>query len=138
MDEAYELLGLSPQANGSSVEAAYWRRAREIAGRRAFGLEDATELERVNRAYETIAGKLRTGRHLRPRDRPSWPRRIALAALAAIIGTAVAAGVGYHEEIRDGSERAATEAQRGWDEAVGWLQELDEDADAGEPQSGAP
>lgn len=138
MDDSYSLLGLAAEADGSSVEAAYWRRAREIAGRRAFSPDDAAELERVNHAYETIARNLHTGRHQQPRRRPSWPRRIALAALAAIIGSAFAVGVGYREEIRDGSERAAAEVQRGWDEAAGWLQGLDEDADPGQPQSGAP
>lgn len=126
LDEAYQLLALGPDADSRTVEAAYWRRARELARQQGNDPETAEELERINWAYETLSKRLLVRPRPRPAERqPSWIRRFALAAAAAVaIGGGLVAGLGYREEIRDGAVRGFEKTQEGWDETITWLQSL--------------
>ncbi len=127
LDEAHQILGVSPDADGRTIATAYWARARELAGQRAADPEAAKELERLNLAYQALANDLVT--RVRPptwKRKPSLLRRVAVAGvLAAIVAGGAYAGLGYRAEITDGSTRGLEEAQEGWDGAVEWLQELD-------------
>lgn len=125
-EEAYQVLGLGQEADGRTIEAAYWRRARELAEQRRTSPLAAEELERVNWAYQTLSDRILTRPPTRlSRRRPSWLRRFALAsAVALAVGGSLGAGLSYRHEIHDGALRGFDKAQGGWDETIAWLQSV--------------
>ena len=127
LDEAYRLLGLDPDADGRTIEATYWRRARELAKERATNPEAADELEQVNWAYKTLLDRVQMGPRVRRAARRPFPwRRFTLAVVAALVATGgLIAGLGYREEIRSTAVRGFDETRESWDETITWLQSLD-------------
>ena len=127
LEKAYLLLGLDPDADGRTIEATYWRRARELARERATNPEAAEELEQVNWAYKTLVDRVQMGPQVRRAARRPFPWRRAtqagVAALFAIGG--LVAGLGYREQIRSATVRGFEETQESWDETITWLQSLD-------------
>lgn len=135
LDKAYRLLGLDPDADGRTIEATYWRRARELGRERATKSEAAEELEQVNWAYKTLVDRVQKGPPLRRAARRPFPwRRVTAAGVAALLAIGgLIAGLGYREEIRSAAVRGFDETHQNWDETITWLQSLD-----GEPTPEPP
>ena len=127
LDEAYRLLGLDPDADGRTIEATYWRRARELAKERATNPEAADELEQVNWAYKMLVDRVQMGPRVRRAARQPFPwRRFTMAGVAALVAIGgLIAGLGYREEIRSTAVRGFDETHESWDETITWLQSLD-------------
>ena len=127
LDEAYRLLGLDPDADGRTIEATYWRRARELAKERATNLAAADELEQVNWAYKMLVDRVQMGPRVRRAARQPFPwRRFTMAGVAALVAIGgLIAGLGYREEIRSTAVRGFGETRESWDETITWLQSLD-------------
>lgn len=129
-DETFSVLGLTSEADGREVEKAYWRRAHELSQQRRNDPEAAEELERVNQAYQKLSTEVLPNRPPRlKRDRPSWPRRLALAgATTLLVVGGLIAGLGYRDEIRDGVLTGSEKAEEGWNETIAWLQSMGEES----------
>ncbi len=132
-NEAFEILGLTAEADGRQVEQAYWRRAHELSLQRRNDPYDpaaAEELERINEAYQKLSAEVLPTRPPRPKvDRPSWPRRLVLAGAVTILAAGgLIAGLGYRDEIRDGVLDGSEKAEEGWNETIAWLQSMGEES----------
>ena len=130
LNEAYRLLGVDPETDGQTIEATYWRRARELADQRQDSPDEAAELERLNWAYRTLMNERIQGPpRRRTARRPSRRRRLALigTTLVVLVVGGLVAGLGYRDEIHSGATRGYEEGQEGWDDTINWLQSLDEE-----------
>ena len=124
LDEAYELLGVGPDADAQTVEAAYWRLAKQFALRRRSDAFAGEKLDQINWAYQTVSNAiLERRRSLLPRKRPALWRRIAIAAVTAILfSSGLVALNSYQEDIRSLANTGADKTQYGWNEMITWLQ----------------
>jgi hypothetical protein len=124
--EAYELLGVGPEADAQTVEAAYWRLAKQLALRRRSDAFAGEKLDQINWAYQTVSNALlEHRRRLMPKDRSAWWRRVAIAgAIAIAFAIGLLALNSYQQDIRDASYSGADNAQHGWNELITWLQQL--------------
>ena len=130
LNEAYRLLGVDPETDGQTIEATYWRRARELANQRQNSPDAAEELERLNWAYRTLMNERIQGPpRRRTARRPSRRRRLALigAAMVVLVVGGLVAGLSYRDEIHSGATRGYEEGQEGCDDTINWLQSLDEE-----------
>lgn len=127
MDDAFQMLGLDATTDRHAVEAAYWRRARELNDRRRRDVRAAFELDRLNQAYERLS------RHLagRPKStasvipaRGSARRLFAVLAAAAFAGAVAVAGLTYRTPLEDAAKASYERGQDGWEASVSWLQSL--------------
>lgn len=128
MEEAYQLLGVAPEADGRTIEAAYWRRAKELKQVQQFKPEAAEELDRVNQAYEALISERQTSPRGRQPAKRGLLRRAVIAAVAAVVtGGALFAGLTYREEVRSAGIAGFDYSQEKWDETIVWLQSIDEE-----------
>jgi hypothetical protein len=124
LEEAAGLLGVGPDADAQTVEAAYWRLAKEIALRRRSDAFAGDKLDQINWAYQTLSNAILEHRRILAARRgpPRW-RRVALAATTAVLFAAgLLAANAYQEDIRGLSSTSADRAQYGWEEMIAWLQ----------------
>lgn len=134
--DAYELLDVSPDADGRTIEAAYWRRAKELKQLRQFKPEAAEELDRVNEAYELLIDERRTSPQVNQPAKRGLRRRIAIVLVASVVTVVgVSAGLTYREDIRSTSITGYDRAQEGWEDTIDWLQALDEEPTPQPPNS---
>jgi hypothetical protein len=124
LEEAYALLGVGPDADAQTVEAAYWRLAKQFALRRRSDAFAGEKLDQINWAYQTLSNAiLEHKRSLMPKKHPGRWRRILFAGVIAILFSAgLVTTNSYQESIRDLSNTGADKAQHGWDGMITWLQ----------------
>ena len=124
LEEAYELLGVGPDADAQTVEAAYWRLAKQFALRRRSDAFAGEKLDQINWAYQTLSNALLEHKRslISQKGPPLW-RRILVAGVTAVLFSAgLVTANSYQEEIRDMTNTGADKAQYGWDEMITWLQ----------------
>ena len=125
-DEACQLLGLGPEADGRTIEDTYWRLARQLAQQRDTDPAAGEQLERVNWAYRTLMDRQRGPSTSRVGDPPRWRRLFAFVGVALFVAVAGLVGwLGFRQDIEDATARGFAEAHDGWNETIEWLQSLD-------------
>lgn len=130
VEEAYQLLGLSPEADARAIESTYWRLVREVSALRKAHPEADEELERINWAYKTLIDHLRRRsaprQEARQRSLP-WRRAAALALAAALAVVGLGGGLSYRDQIADHAALSAEKAKDRWEATITWLQKLGEE-----------
>jgi len=124
LEKAYELLGVGPDADAPTVEAAYWRLAKQFALRRRSDAFAGEKLDQLNWAYQTLSNALlEHKRSLMPKKHPGrWRRAIFAGVIAILFAMGLVAMNSYSEGIRELANTGADKGQYGWDEMITWLQ----------------
>ncbi|MEX2246853.1 MAG: hypothetical protein WEC75_09205 [Dehalococcoidia bacterium] len=124
----FDVLGIAPDSDGTVIEAAYWRRAKELAGARMYDPGAAAEIERLNEAYRFLMSPAGMPRYRRPattRQR-RWFKRTARAGLFVSVALAAAtAGLSFRTEIVDLSDQSRARAEDLAKDAQDWIDSLD-------------
>jgi hypothetical protein len=126
IEEAAQVLGVSQWADAQTIEAAYWRLAKDLALQRRADAQAGERLDKLNWAYHTLSRYVQERQ--RPPDKPGAAQRIRRLALALTVATLVTAGgltaLGYRAQIQDWATRGVDRAEQGWDDTITWLQDL--------------
>jgi hypothetical protein len=118
--EPFALLQIAPTSDEHAIDAAYWRRARELAAAQSSDPAAVSELEQLNEAYHGLLGGGLRHQSREPRGLPV--RRIFTAAsLIVIVMSGAVAALSYRSEIADLGSASASRASQVTADAADWL-----------------
>lgn len=118
--EQFAILQIAPTSDERAIDAAYWRRARELAAAQSGDPAAASELEQLNEAYHGLLGE-------GPRPQSQQPRGLQVrriftaASLMVIVLSGAVAALSFRSAIADLGSDSTSRAARLTDDAANWL-----------------
>jgi hypothetical protein len=118
--EPFALLQIAPSSDERAIDAAYWRRARELAAAQSSDPAAAGELERLNLAYQGLLGGALRHESKHPRGLPVR-RILAAVSLIVIAASAAVAALSFRSSVVDLGSDSTSRAARLTGGAADWV-----------------